>query len=226
MMFKTTEVRYEVDATLQRALDVLFILHADHEQNCSTSAMRTAGSSHGDPYSTMAAAAAALYGPLHGGANEEVLKMLREIGSKDRIPAYIERVKRGELRLMGFGHRIYKNYDPRATIIKRVADEVFAVTGKNPLIDIAVELERIALQDDYFGSRKLYPNVDFYSGLIYEAMQIPVDMFPVLFAIGRTPGWLAQWQEMLLDKEQRIARPRQVYVGADERNYVPIKQRR
>jgi citrate synthase len=205
---------------------VLFILHADHEQNCSTSAMRTAGSSHGDPYSTMAAAAAALYGPLHGGANEEVLKMLREIGSKDKVPAYIQRVKRGELRLMGFGHRIYKNYDPRAKIIKRIADEVFSVTGKNPLIDLAVELERIALQDDYFVSRKLYPNVDFYSGLIYEAMQIPVDMFPVLFAIGRTPGWLAQWQEMLLDKEQRIARPRQVYVGPDEREYVPIEQRR
>jgi citrate synthase len=225
MMFRTTEVKYVPNPTLQRALDVLFILHADHEQNCSTSAMRTAGSSHGDPYSCMAAAAAALYGPLHGGANEEVLKMLREIGSKDRIPAYIERVKRGELRLMGFGHRIYKNYDPRATIIKRIAAEVFDVTGKNPLIDIAMELERIALQDDYFVSRKLFPNVDFYSGIIYEAMHIPVDMFPVLFAIGRTPGWLAQWQEMLLDKEQRIVRPRQIYVGAGVRDYVPIERR-
>jgi len=225
MMFKTTEVKYEPDPVLQRALDVLFILHADHEQNCSTSAMRTAGSSHADPYATMAAAGAALYGPLHGGANEEVLKMLREIGARDRIPAYIERVKRGELRLMGFGHRIYKHYDPRATIIKRIADDVFRVTGKNPLIDIAVELEQIALKDDYFVSRKLYPNVDFYSGLIYEAMKIPVDMFPVLFAIGRTPGWLAQWQEMLLDKEQRIARPRQVYIGSDKRDYVSIAAR-
>jgi len=225
MMFKTTEVKYEPDPVRQRALDVLFILHADHEQNCSTSAMRTAGSSHADPYATMAAAGAALYGPLHGGANEEVLKMLREIGARDRIPAYIERVKRGELRLMGFGHRIYKHYDPRATIIKRIADDVFRVTGKNPLIDIAVELEQIALKDDYFVSRKLYPNVDFYSGLIYEAMKIPVDMFPVLFAIGRTPGWLAQWQEMLLDKEQRIARPRQVYIGSDKRDYVSIAAR-
>jgi citrate synthase len=209
----------------EHALDVLFILHADHEQNCSTSAMRVVGSSHSDPYSSMAAAAAALYGPLHGGANEEVLRMLREIGSKDRVPAYIERVKRGEVKLMGFGHRIYKNYDPRARIIKRVADEVFEVTGKNPLIDLALELERIALQDDYFVSRKLYPNVDFYSGIIYEAMRFPVDMFPVLFAIGRTPGWLAQWQEMLLDKEQKIARPRQVYVGPPMRAYVPIEKR-
>ena len=225
MMFKTTEVKFVANQTLQRALDVLFILHADHEQNCSTSAMRTTGSSHADPYSSMAAAAAALYGPLHGGANEEVLKMLREIGSKDRVPAYLERVKRGELRLMGFGHRIYKNYDPRATIIKEVAAQVFDVTGRNPLIDIAVELERIALQEDYFVTRKLFPNVDFYSGIIYEAMQIPVDMFPVLFAIGRTPGWLAQWQEMLLDKEQRIARPRQIYNGAGPRAYVPIEQR-
>jgi citrate synthase len=225
MMFLTTEVKYVPNPTLQRALDVLFILHADHEQNCSTSAMRNVGSSNADPYSSTAAAAAALYGPLHGGANEEVLRMLRAIGAKDRIPAYIERVKRGELRLMGFGHRIYKSYDPRAKIIKRVADEVFDVTGKNPLIDIAIELERIALQDDYFVSRKLYPNVDFYSGIIYEAMRIPVDMFPVLFAIGRTPGWLAQWQEMLLDKEQRIARPRQIYVGASVRDYVPIERR-
>jgi len=225
MMFRTTEVKHVPDATLQRALDVLFILHADHEQNCSTSAMRNVGSSHADPYSSTAAAAAALYGPLHGGANEEVLRMLRSIGAKKNIPAFIERVKRGELRLMGFGHRIYKSYDPRAKIIKRVADEVFDVTGKNPLIDLAVELERIALEDEYFVSRKLYPNVDFYSGIIYEAMKIPVDMFPVLFAIGRTPGWLAQWQEMLLDKEQRIARPRQIYTGPEVRDYVPIEQR-
>jgi len=225
MMFKATEVKYTPNKTLERALDVLLILHADHEQNCSTSAMRGVGSAHADPYSCMAAAAAALYGPLHGGANEEVLRMLREIGSKDNIPAYVERVKHGEMRLMGFGHRIYKNFDPRAQIIKRVADEVFDVTGKNPLIDIAVELERIALQDDYFVSRKLYPNVDFYSGIIYEAMRIPVDMFPVLFAIGRTPGWLSQWQEMLLDKEQKIARPRQIYTGAAVRDYAAIEQR-
>jgi citrate synthase len=225
MMFKGTEVRYKTNPVLERALDVLFILHADHEQNCSTSAMRGVGSSHTDPYSSMAAAAAALYGPLHGGANEEVLRMLREIGSKDRVPAYIERVKRGEVKLMGFGHRIYKNYDPRARIVKRVADEVFAVTGKNPLIDLALELERIALQDDYFVTRKLYPNVDFYSGIIYEAMRFPVDMFPVLFAIGRTPGWLAQWEEMLMDKEQKIARPRQLYVGAPVREYLPIEKR-
>jgi citrate synthase len=225
MMFKGTEVRYKPHPVLERALDVLFILHADHEQNCSTSAMRGVGSAHPDPYSCMAAAASALYGPLHGGANEEVLRMLREIGSKERVPAYIERVKRGEVKLMGFGHRVYKNYDPRARIIKRVADEVFEVTGKNPLIDLALELERIALQDDYFVSRKLYPNVDFYSGIIYEAMRFPVQMFPVLFAIGRTPGWLAQWQEMLTDKEQKIARPRQVYVGSPMRNYVPIEKR-
>jgi citrate synthase len=225
MMFKATEVKYDPHPVLEKALDVLFILHADHEQNCSTSVMRGVGSSHADPYSCMAAAAAALYGPLHGGANEEVLRMLREIGSKASIPAYIDRVKQGQVRLMGFGHRIYKNYDPRATIIKRVADQVFDVTGKNPLIDIALELERIALQDDYFVSRKLYPNVDFYSGIIYEAMKLPVDMFPVLFAIGRTPGWLAQWQEMLLDKEQKIARPRQVYIGAPKRDYVPIEKR-
>ena len=211
MMFKATEVKYTPPKTLEHALDVLLILHADHEQNCSTSAMRGVGS--------------ALYGPLHGGANEEVLRMLRGIGSKDNIPAYIERVKHGEFRLMGFGHRIYKNYDPRAKLIKRVAEEVFDVTGKNPLIDIAVELERIALQDDYFVSRKLYPNVDFYSGIIYEAMKFPMDMFPVLFAIGRTPGWLAQWQEMLLDKEQRIARPRQIYTGPEQRDYVAIERR-
>jgi citrate synthase len=187
--------------------------------------LRGVGSAHADPYSAMAAAAAALYGPLHGGANEEVLRMLREIGSKDRIPAYVARVKRGEIRLMGFGHRIYKNYDPRAKIIQRIAEEVFAVTGRNPLIDVAVELERIALQDDYFVTRKLYPNVDFYSGIIYEAMRFPLDMFPVLFAIGRTPGWLAQWQEMLLDKEQKIARPRQIYIGPSQRDYVPIDKR-
>jgi len=225
MMFRGTEVRYKPNPVLERALDVLFILHADHEQNCSTSAMRGVGSSHTDPYSSMAAAAAALYGPLHGGANEEVLRMLREIGAKDRVLAYIERVKRGEVKLMGFGHRIYKNYDPRARIIKRVADEVFSVTGKNPLIDLALELERIALQDEYFVTRKLYPNVDFYSGIIYEAMRFPVDMFPVLFAIGRTPGWLAQWQEMLTDKEQKIARPRQMYIGAPVREYVSIEKR-
>ena len=225
MMFKTTEVKYQPHPVLERALDVLFILHADHEQNCSTSAMRGIGSSHPDPYSCMAGAAAALYGPLHGGANEEVLRMLREIGSIDAIPAYIQRVKKGDVRLMGFGHRVYKNFDPRAKIIKQIAEQVFDVTGKNPLIDIAVELERIALQEEYFVSRKLYPNVDFYSGIIYEAMKFPVDIFPVLFAIGRTPGWLAQWQEMLLDKEQKIARPRQVYTGPDKRDYVPIEKR-
>ena len=225
MMFKTTEVKYGPHPVLERALDVLFILHADHEQNCSTSAMRGIGSSHPDPYSCMAGAAAALYGPLHGGANEEVLRMLREIGSIDAIPAYIQRVKKGEVRLMGFGHRVYKNFDPRAKIIKQIAEQVFNVTGKNPLIDIAVELERIALQEEYFVSRKLYPNVDFYSGIIYEAMKFPVDIFPVLFAIGRTPGWLAQWQEMLLDKEQKIARPRQVYTGPAKRDYVAIEKR-
>jgi len=225
MMFKTTEVKYQPHPVLERALDVLFILHADHEQNCSTSAMRGIGSSHPDPYSCMAGAAAALYGPLHGGANEEVLRMLREIGSVDAIPAYIQRVKKGEVRLMGFGHRVYKNFDPRAKIIKQIAEQVFDVTGKNPLIDIAVELERIALQEEYFVTRKLYPNVDFYSGIIYEAMKLPVTIYPVLFAIGRTPGWLAQWQEMLLDKEQKIARPRQVYIGPDKRDYVSIEKR-
>jgi len=225
MMFKTTEVKYSPHPVLERALDVLFILHADHEQNCSTSAMRGIGSSHPDPYSCMAGAAAALYGPLHGGANEEVLRMLREIGSIDAIPAYIQRVRKGEVRLMGFGHRVYKNFDPRAKIIKQIAEQVFDVTGKNPLIDIALELERIALQEEYFVSRKLYPNVDFYSGIIYEAMKFPVDIFPVLFAIGRTPGWLAQWQEMLLDKEQKIARPRQVYTGPAQRDYVAIEKR-
>ncbi len=213
MMWKMSEPRYRPDPVLEHALDVLFILHADHEQNCSTSAMRVVGSSQVDPYSAAAAAAAALYGPLHGGANEQVLRMLGEIGSVDNIPAYIERVKHGEVRLMGFGHRVYKNFDPRATIIKEVADEVFGVTGRNPMLDIALELERIALADDYFISHKLYPNVDFYSGIIYQAMGFPMTMFPVLFAIGRMPGWLAQWQEGARDPEQKISRPRQIYVG-------------
>ena len=210
---------------MERALDVLFILHADHEQNCSTNAMRSIGSSQADPFSAVAGAAAALYGPLHGGANEEVLRMLKEIGSKQKVPEYIKRVKAGEFRLMGFGHRVYKNYDPRARIIKRVAGEVFEVTGKNPLLEIALELERIALEDDYFVSRKLYPNVDFYSGIIYQAMRFPVEMFPVLFAIPRTSGWIAQWQEMLLDPEQKIARPRQIYEGYDKRDFVPMEKR-
>jgi len=226
MMFKMTEIKYRPNPILEHALDVLFILHADHEQNCSTNAMRCIGSSHADPFSAVAGAAAALYGPLHGGANEEVLKMLKEIGSKDRVPHYIQRVKSGEFRLMGFGHRVYKNYDPRAKIIKQVADEVFEVTGKNPLIEIALELERIALHDDYFVSRKLYPNVDFYSGIIYEAMKFPVEMFPVLFAIPRTSGWNAQWAEMLLDPEQKIARPRQIYEGYDQRDFIPIEKRK
>ncbi len=210
---------------LERALDLLFILHADHEQNCSTNAMRSVGSSHADPFFSVAAATAALYGPLHGGANEEVLKMLREIGDKDHIPAYIKRVKSGELRLMGFGHRVYKNYDPRAKIIRAAAHSVLEVTGSSPLLDIALELEKIALADEYFIKHKLYPNVDFYSGVIYQAMGFPVAMFPVLFAIARTAGWIAQWQELLLDKEQKIARPRQLYVGHAERAYVPIDQR-
>jgi citrate synthase len=213
MMWKMTEPRYRPDPVLERALDILLILHADHEQNCSTSAMRVVGSSHVDPYSAAAAAAAALWGPLHGGANEQVLRMLQEIGSVAAVPAYVERVKRGEIRLMGFGHRVYKNFDPRASIIKEVADQVFSVTGRNPLLDIALELERIALADDYFISHKLYPNVDFYSGIIYQAMGFPVTMFPVLFAIGRMPGWLAQWQENAADPEQKIARPRQIYTG-------------
>jgi citrate synthase len=225
MMFKFSEMRYQPNPILEHALDVLFVLHADHEQNCSTNAMRAIGSSHVDPYSAMAGAAAALYGPLHGGANEEVLRMLTQIGSKSNIPAFIEKVKRGEGRLMGFGHRVYKNFDPRATIIKRVADQVFTVTGANPLLDIALELEQIALRDDYFISRKLYPNVDFYSGIIYQAMKLPVAMFPVLFAIPRTVGWLTQWLELLADPEQKIARPRQVYVGAGTREYVPIERR-
>ncbi len=226
MLFKTTEVKHKPDPVLEKALDVLFILHADHEQNCSTNAMRAVGSSHADPYSAIAAASAALYGPLHGGANEAVLRMLAEIGSKDKVPEFIKRVKAGEGRLMGFGHRVYKNYDPRAKIIKKLADQVFAVTGRNPLLDIALELERIALQDDYFVKRKLYPNVDFYSGLIYQAMKFPVEMFPVLFAIPRTSGWLAQWEEMLLDNEQKIARPRQLYLGAKRRDYVPLEKRK
>ncbi len=210
---------------LERALDVLFILHADHEQNCSTSAVRSVGSSQVDPYSAVAAGVGALYGPLHGGANEAVLRMLRRIRTTDNIPDFVEGVKRGDERLMGFGHRVYKNYDPRATIIKRAAMDVFEVTGTNPLLDIATELEKIALEDDYFVSRKLYPNVDFYSGLIYEALGMPVEMFPVLFAIGRTSGWIAQWLEMIDDKEQKIARPRQIYTGGRERDYVPMSQR-
>ncbi|OFW11547.1 MAG: citrate (Si)-synthase [Acidobacteria bacterium RIFCSPLOWO2_02_FULL_67_36] len=226
MLFKMTEPRYDPSPVLERALDVLFILHADHEQNCSTHAMRGIGSSHVDPYSALAGAAAALYGPLHGGANEAVLRMLTEIGSKANVPAFVTRVKAGEGRLMGFGHRVYKSYDPRAKIIKRIADLVFEVTGRNPLLDIALELERIALEDEYFISRKLYPNVDFYSGLIYQAMGFPVDMFPVLFAIPRTAGWMAQWEEMLQDPEQKIARPRQIYVGPAQRDYVPRDKRR
>jgi len=225
MLFKTTELKYRPNSTLERALDILFILHADHEQNCSANAMRCVGSSHVDPYSATAAATAALYGPLHGGANEEVLRMLMDIGSIANIPAYIKRVKSGEKRLMGFGHRIYKNYDPRARIIKRIADQVFDVMGRNPLLDIALEVERIALQDDYFVTRKLYPNVDFYTGLIYQSMGFPVTMFPVLFAIPRTSGWIAQWEEMLLDSEQKIARPRQIYIGKEQRSYVVMDQR-
>jgi citrate synthase len=225
MLFKTSELQYRPNPTLERALDVLFILHADHEQNCSANAMRNVGSSQVDPFSAAAAATAALYGPLHGGANEEVLRMLLDIGSIANIPAYIKRVQSGEKRLMGFGHRIYKNYDPRARIIKRVASEVFEVMGRNPLLDIALEVERIALEDDYFVKRKLYPNVDFYTGLIYQSMGFPTTMFPVLFAIPRTSGWIAQWEEMLLDPEQKIARPRQIYVGYDKRPYVSIEQR-
>ena len=218
MMFKITDAKYTPNPTLQRALDVLFILHADHEQNCSTNAMRAIGSSCVDPYSAMAGAAAALYGPLHGGANEEVLKMLSRIGDTRNIPEFIQRVKNGEGKLMGFGHRVYKNYDPRARIIKRVADDVFEVTGRNRLLDIALELERIALEDEYFISRKLYPNVDFYSGIIYQAMGLPVAMFPVMFAIPRTVGWLAQWQEMVTDQEQKITRPRQIFMGHPRRD--------
>jgi citrate synthase len=226
MLFRMTETKYTVNPVLERALDVLFILHADHEQNCSTSTMRNIGSSQADPYSSLAGAAAALYGPLHGGANEAVLRMLSEIGSLANVPAFIKRVKGGDGRLMGFGHRVYKSYDPRAKIIKRIADLVFDVTGKSPLLQIALELERIALVDDYFVSRKLYPNVDFYSGLIYQAMGFPVDMFPVLFAIPRTAGWIAQWEEMLNDPDQKIARPRQLYIGSPKRDYVSREKRR
>jgi citrate synthase len=226
MLFKMTELKYEPDPRLERALDILFILHADHEQNCSTSAVRAVGSSQVDPYSAVAAGIAALYGPLHGGANEQVLRMLKRIETKENIPDFIKGVKEGKERLMGFGHRVYKNYDPRARIIKSAADDVFEVTGTNPLLDIALELEKIALEDDYFVKRKLYPNVDFYSGLIYEALQMPVGMFPVLFAIPRTSGWIAQWLEMIEDPEQKIARPRQIYTGERERDYVPIDKRK
>ena len=225
MMYRISEPKYEPNPVLEKALDVLFILHLDHEQNCSTNAMRSVGSSHADPYVSVAAAAAALYGPLHGGANEQVLRMLNEIGSVERIPEYVTRAKKGEFRLMGFGHRVYKNYDPRARILKEMAGQVLAVTGTTPLLDLAMELERIALEDDYFVERKLYPNVDFYSGVIYRAMGFPVNMFPVLFAIPRVVGWLAQWQEMLQDREQKIARPRQVYTGPDERDFVPMHKR-
>ncbi|OPZ80155.1 MAG: Citrate synthase [bacterium ADurb.Bin429] len=225
MLWKMAEPKYEPNPVLARALDVLFILHADHEQNCSTNTMRAVGSSFADPYVTTAAAAAALSGPLHGGANEEVLRMLDEIGSVNNIPSFIEKVKSGQCRLMGFGHRVYKNYDPRARIIKRIADEVFEVTGRNPKLDIAIELERIALSDEYFIKRRLYPNVDFYSGIIYQAMGFTPDMFTVLFAIPRTVGWLVQWQEMLKDPEQKIARPRQIYTGAEARDFVKIEDR-
>jgi citrate synthase len=225
MLFKTTEVKYQPNRTIERALEVLFILHADHEQNCSTNAVRSVGSSQVDPYSALAGGVAALYGPLHGGANEEVLRMLRSVGSKDRIPEFIRQVKEGKAKLMGFGHRVYKNYDPRAKIIKRMADEVFEVTRPSELLPIALELERIALEDEYFVSRRLYPNVDFYSGLIYQAIGFPVEMFPVLFAIPRTSGWLAQWQEMRGDPEQKIARPRQLYLGSSERGYLEIGKR-
>ena len=226
MLFKMTEMKYKPNPVLEKALDVLFILHADHEQNCSANAMRSVGSSHVDPYSAVAAATAALYGPLHGGANEAVLRMLREIGSKDKVPEFVKKVKAREALLMGFGHRVYKSYDPRAKVIKNLAYQIFQERGTNPLLEIAIELERIALQDEFFVKRKLYPNVDYYTGMIYEAMGFPVEVFPVLFAIGRTPGWIAQWQEMLLDSEQKIARPRQLYVGSGKRDYVPIEQRR
>ena len=225
MLFKMTEIKYKVNPVLEHALDVLFILHADHEQNCSTNAMRGVGSSQVDPFSATAAAAAALYGPLHGGANEAVLLMLDEIGSKNNVPAFIKQVKDGKGKLMGFGHRVYKNYDPRAKVIKKLADQVFEVTGRNPKLDIALELERIALEDEYFVKRKLYPNVDFYSGLIYQAMGFPVDMFPVLFAIPRTAGWVAQWKELLLDPEQKISRPRQIYLGENVRDYIMMGKR-
>jgi citrate synthase len=225
MIYKIAELKYEPDPRLEHALDVLFILHADHEQNCSTSAVRSVGSSQVDPYSSVAAGVAALYGPLHGGANEAVLRMLKRIEKKENVPGFIEGVKAGDERLMGFGHRVYKNFDPRAKIIKTAVDEVFEVTGKNPLLEIATELEKIALEDEYFISRKLYPNVDFYSGLIYEALGMPVEMFPVLFAIGRTSGWIAQWLEMIDDPEQKIARPRQIYTGERGLDYVPMSER-
>jgi citrate synthase len=225
MIYKIAELKYEPDPRLERALDILFILHADHEQNCSTSAVRSVGSSQVDPYSAVAAGIAALYGPLHGGANEQVLRMLRRIESKENIPDFIKGIKEGKERLMGFGHRVYKNYDPRAKIIRKHAYEVFEVTGTSPLLDIAIELEKIALEDDYFVDRKLYPNVDFYSGIIYEALGMPVEMFPVLFAIGRTSGWIAQWLEMIDDPEQKIARPRQIYTGERGQDYVPIAER-
>src|SRR5216110_2248393 len=225
MMFKMTETKYTANRALERALDVLFILHADHEQNCSTNAMRSIGSSQVDPFSALAGACAALYGPLHGGANEAVLRMLAKIGSVGNIPAYLKRVKAGEAQLMGFGHRVYRNFDPRGKVIKRLAEQVFAVTGRNRLLDVALELERIALEDDYFVSRKLYPNVDFYSGIIYQAMGFPVDMFPVMFALARTAGWIAQWLEMVQDEEQKIARPRQLYLGRARRDYVPLAAR-
>ncbi len=225
MLFKMSETKFEADERLVKALDVLLILHADHEQNCSTNAVRSVGSSQVDPYSATAAGIAALYGPLHGGANEAVLRMLRRIGSVDKIPEFIDGVKNGDEKLMGFGHRVYKNFDPRAKIIKKACDDVFAVTGVNPLLEIAQELERIALEDDYFVSRKLYPNVDFYSGLIYEALEFPPEMFTVLFAIGRTPGWLAQWHELVEDKEQKIARPKQIYTGARDLDFVPASER-
>ncbi|MGI8593109.1 MAG: citrate synthase [Solirubrobacteraceae bacterium] len=225
MLYKMTELKYQPDERLERALDVLFILHADHEQNCSTNAVRSVGSSQVDPYSSVAAGVAALYGPLHGGANEAVLRMLKRIEHKENVPDFIKGVKQGDERLMGFGHRVYKNYDPRAKIIKKTVDEVFEVTGTNPLLDIAIELEKIALAEEYFVERKLYPNVDFYSGLIYEALGMPVSMFPVLFAIPRVSGWIAQWLELVEDPEQKIARPRQIYTGARERDYVPVEQR-
>jgi citrate synthase len=225
MMFKMVEPRYAAAPEIEHALDVLFILHADHEQNCSTSAMRTVGSSHPDPYSATAAAVAALYGPLHGGANEAVVRMIQRIGSVDHIPDFVAGVKAGKERLMGFGHRVYKNYDPRAKVIKRMADQVLGVTGSSPLLDVASELEKIALEDEYFVSRKLYPNVDFYSGFIYRALGIPVEMFPVLFAVARTAGWLSQWEESLLDPEQKISRPRQIYAGSPQRPYRPLDQR-
>jgi len=225
MLWKMAEPRYKPHPVMEKALDVLFILHADHEQNCSANAMRSVGSSHADPYSSVAAATAALYGPLHGGANEQVLRMLRTIGSKAKVPQFIQEVKDRKALLMGFGHRVYKNYDPRARIIKRLADQVFELKGKNPLIEIASELERIALEDDFFGKRKLYPNVDFYSGIIYEAMGFPTDYFTVLFAIPRVSGWLAQWQELITDPEQKIARPRQIYTGVAIRDYLPMEKR-